>query len=409
MSGIRFNKEVELFDLEGIKCFGNFVNGSFIGLDKKGEELVDYIIKNKALPEKLTEESMMMLDALKDGGYFNEGAEECLLKSSYLHITNRCNLNCIGCYSFDCTRNTIDDLTLDDLRNIMDQLRAVGIENITISGGETLIRKDIVDILRYAKEECKFECINIITNGTIRNKDIFLQIKDYINDIAVSIDGYDDENPTFIRDNGIFNNVIGTIKLIRDLGLKVVILPTLHNKNIDNMTKYCDLAKKLRVSISFSLMTCSNDLEEYIPTEAQLLRLSSCFDGSSDYFDMKEKSIEEYNVIARKNCGAGKSIISVAADGNIYPCHMMHSEETVLGNIKEIPLVDILKSSKPLPEVKNMNKCNKCNYKDICGGGCRARAFLVKNNLNDPDPYCSMYENFYKGFVTKIKELSYEQ
>ena len=406
MRKFEFIKDINLFKLRNIPCVGNFENGSFIGLNEKGLNLINYIKENNTLPESMDAEEEMLVAALDKGEYFKKNTNTSALKSCYIHVTNRCNLNCIGCYSFDCTRNTIDDLSLDDLKDIMNQLKEAGVENVTISGGEPLIRRDIVDILKYAKEECKFEVINLISNGTIQREDIYLEIKKYINDFAISIDGYDEVHSKFIRDDGIFPTVVGTIKKLKRLGLNVAILPTLHNKNIDNMINYCDLAKRLGVSISFSLMTCSTDLQEFIPTEEQLIKMSSYFDGSSDYFSMDKKELCDYSVVARKNCGAGENIISVGADGNIYPCHMMHSEKTVMGNIKNTPLKEILANSVPLPKEEDMHKCKECEYKDICGGGCRARAFLVKDNLNEPDPYCVMYENFYKSFLDKIEEAS---
>lgn len=406
MRKFEFIKDINLFKLRNIPCVGNFENGSFIGLNEKGLNLINYIKENNTLPESMDAEEEMLVAALDKGEYFKKNTNTSALKSCYIHVTNRCNLNCIGCYSFDCTRNTIDDLSLDDLKDIMNQLKEAGVENVTISGGEPLIRRDIVDILKYAKEECKFEVINLISNGTIQREDIYLEIKKYINDFAISIDGYDEVHSKFIRDDGIFPTVVGTIKKLKRLGLNVAILPTLHNKNIDNMINYCDLAKRLGVSISFSLMTCSTDLQEFIPTEEQLIKMSSYFDGSSDYFSMDKKELCDYSVVARKNCGAGENIISVGADGNIYPCHMMHSEKTVMGNIKNTPLKEILANAVPLPKVEDMHKCKECEYKDICGGGCRARAFLVKDNLNEPDPYCVMYENFYKSFLDKIEEAS---
>lgn len=401
MKKIKFNKDVKLFNLNNIKCFANFQNGSFIGIDEKGECLINYIKSNNSLPNNLDEEDINMLNALDEAGYFQKNNPS--LKSCYLHVTNRCNLNCTGCYSFDLTRNTIDDLSLNELKKIMDQLKQEGIEYLTISGGEPLIRNDIVDIVKYAKETCKFKNINLITNGTVKNKDILIGIKEYINDIAVSIDGYDYDNPTFIRDTGIFPKVIETIKIIKEIGLNVAILPTLHRKNIDNMEKYLDLANKLKVKISFSIMTCSKCLNEFIPTEDQLIRLSRFIDGTSDYFNINKQSIQDYNIIARKNCGAGTSNISIAANGDIYPCHMLHDSRVKLGNIRENSLENVLKNKKIIPDVDKIEKCNECKYKYICGGCCRARAFLVNENLNTADPYCAMYNNFYKQFIKELE------
>ena len=56
------------------------------------------------------------------------------------------------------------------------------------------------------------------------------KIANHVDSIAVSIDGYSKEHPTFIRDEGIFETVIKGVETIRDIGIKVSILPTIHEK-----------------------------------------------------------------------------------------------------------------------------------------------------------------------------------
>lgn len=136
MRKFEFIKDINLFKLRNIPCVGNFENGSFIGLNEKGLNLINYIKENNTLPESMDAEEEMLVAALDKGEYFKKNTNTSALKSCYIHVTNRCNLNCIGCYSFDCTRNTIDDLSLDDLKDIMNQLKEAGVENVTISGGE---------------------------------------------------------------------------------------------------------------------------------------------------------------------------------------------------------------------------------------------------------------------------------
>ena len=120
---VKFNDKVEFFELHGIKCIGNFINGSFIGVDAEEEELLRYIEKNERIPDTLTAKGQELVEALEEGDFFNKEITGDELNSCYLHVTNRCNLNCVGCYSFDCTRNTIDDLSLDDVKLVLKLLQ----------------------------------------------------------------------------------------------------------------------------------------------------------------------------------------------------------------------------------------------------------------------------------------------
>jgi len=402
-----FNRSVESFSMGDIPCIANFENGSIIGLDNNGTQLVKQIARSGYSAEMISPDQVDMAKAMFESGFF-EATATCtdntnVLKSSYIHVTNRCNLNCAGCYSYDCTRNTKEDLSLEDLKNIMDQLRESGVDNITISGGEPLVRKDIVQIIHYAREKCGFSNISLITNGTVFNPRTVEGLRQYISEIAVSVDGYDCEHPTFLRDPGIFDVLMENIPKFQQSGFKVVILPTLHRKNAMNIANYMQLAKNLEASISFSLMTCSADMQEYIPTNEQLKELSNYFDGSSDNLGVKIDSIDDYNIVARKSCGAGREIISIGAFGEVYPCHMMHQINAVMGNIKDTPLRTILDNHKQLPEVDDIKQCSECKYKYVCGGGCKARAVLLKNDYHDSDPYCEMFTTFFDNFTAKLK------
>lgn len=398
----KLNRDVELFKLGNTSCIGNFSNGSIIGLDKEGLEFVDFVTNNGVCCG-CTEKERMIIEALQEGEFFEECSQrERQLISAYVHVTNRCNLNCAGCYSYDRTRNCKDALSLEKMKDILNQLREAGVQMITISGGEPMIRTDIADIVRYARCECGFEKINLITNGTLMIRDRFLEVKEYIDDLAVSVDGYDEENPTFLRDEGIFQTIMTSVTAFKEMGFNVSILPTLHRQNINNMEKYFELSKRLGVGISFSLMTCPSDLVEYIPTEEQLYKLSKYFDGSNDTLSARVETMEDFNIVVRKSCGAGKNIISVGADGSVYPCHMMHQAEVVIGDLRGSSLAEILDRSEPMPPVEVVNNCSECEYRNLCGGGCKARALLVNDSLRECDPYCEMFRQFYQDFVERL-------
>lgn len=401
----RMNSSVELFQLGKSTCLGNFDSGAIIFLNDMLLDIIKDFSEGKTFTDSDFKEQPELLQELKNGGYFEQYEEP--LGSCYLHVTNICNLNCIGCYSYDRTRNCKDVLSLEQIKNILDQLRYNGAEVVTISGGEPLIRQDIGEIVRYAKEDAGFDIVNLITNGTIHDKEKLMSIKYYVDALAVSIDGYNEQNPKFLRDDGTFPKVIEFVKYAKEFGFPVSILPTLHDKNIDYINEYMKLSHELKVPISFSLLTCSGELSDYIPTEEKLI---SIFEFLTNVVAKGEAGLEDYNDIeARKNCGAGKNIISIAADGTIYPCHMMHDTDTSMGNILEESLSNILKKTSEIPDVDAVSECKDCSVKNICGGGCKARALLINKDLKQPDPYCGLNKRFFLKYMnTKEKYGEYK-
>lgn len=391
----QINKSAEKIHIGENVYLGDFESGALIRLDEQREKLLNGYDGGKEFDEKDFVSDPKLFEELVRGGYFF--SIEQPLSTAYLHVTNICNLNCIGCYSYDRTRNCTDKLTLDNIKYIISQLSENGVETITISGGEPLVRKDIVEIVQYAKEKAGIRVLNLITNGTIYNEEQLVKLKLYLDALAVSIDGYSYENPHFLRNPGTFPKVIEFVKKVREMKFPVSILPTLHKKNITAIEEYLNLSKTLEVPISFSLMTCSGELADYIPTDENLHDL---VDFLMDFMKSGRVPLQDYSELeARKNCGAGSSIISVTADGKVYPCHMMHDTDTRMGNILETPLAKILCNSTPVPPVEKVKKCNACEIRNLCGGGCKARALLINGNWNQPDPYCEMNKHFYTQFV----------
>lgn len=391
----KMNESVEEIQLENKTFLGNFETGALVLLSKERKKILEEYKKTGIFSKQDCKEEEKFFEELENGGFFEKVTQP--LATVYLHITNICNLNCIGCYSYDRTRNCKDKLSLQNIKHILDELASNGVEMLTISGGEPMLRGDLEEILCYAKEEAGIDVINVITNGTLYDEKRLLSIKKYIDSLAVSIDGYSYDNPQFLRDKGTFPKVISFIERARDLGMPIAILPTLHKFNIDAVGEYMKLSRELGVPISFSLLTCSGELEDYIPTEENLGYLADYF---MSYMKDGIVPLQDYAYLeAKKSCGAGSSIISVTADGYVYPCHMMHDTEMVMGNILETSLEQILNNAKKIPSVDEVEHCKECELKNVCGGGCKARALLINGSWKQPDPYCSLNRNFYKKYL----------
>lgn len=100
-------------------------------------------------------------------------------------------------------------------------------------------------------------------------------------------------------------------------------------------------------------------------------------------------------------CGAGRLYCGMEPNGDIEPCVFIPIK---VGNIREQRLVDIWRNSPVLKRIRNRDifkGCGECKYKYICGG-CRARAYAYFNDLQGPDPGCSINEKYWDE-VTRIQ------
>lgn len=416
MKGIKmkFSKDVRLFNINTIPVIGNFENGSLIGLTTEGYEFCKRIqidgIEKQLVPKDMLE----LFNALFEGHFF-EGSktEEDHTMSAYLHITQRCNLHCVGCYSLDENRNCLEDPSLDKIKRTLHQLADNGCKLVVISGGEPFIRDDLKEIVQYATENVKIPYVQIITNGTLVTANVLEEIKPYISGIAVSIDGYSKLNATYIRDNGIFDGVIKAVKLCKKTGIPTSILPTIHTKNYNRMKEYVGLSKELNVEISFSLLTCSpkdKALNKWLPTAEQLseIALQLIEIGTEGVVSVNDMPIGN-GIDARKSCEVGCKIVSVGADGSVYPCHMLHDSVMVMGNVFENDLSDILSGELALYcksiNVDEIEVCCECKHRYICGGGCRARSYYVHKNLTSHDFYCPMTKTYFDWISNNLQNV----
>jgi sulfatase maturation enzyme AslB (radical SAM superfamily) len=137
----KLHKRIKQFEIEGLDMIENLCNGSIIGLDDKGRNLVNLINDTGLIrTELLDSEEQHLLDCMIESKFFTE--EETSLKAAYVHLTDNCNLHCIGCYSYVENRNLKQEngLALESIYYILDQLKSSGVEQIIFSGGEPFIR-----------------------------------------------------------------------------------------------------------------------------------------------------------------------------------------------------------------------------------------------------------------------------
>lgn len=400
-----FHSKVKLFQTRGMNFIGNFRNTVVAVLDQEGWELVNQIHAGHNYSIRPSTEELY--EFLADNDFFAGGSEHTYeFEGAYVHVTNKCNLHCVGCYSLDDKRNKETDLDKEAYFSIFDLLCNVGVKAVVISGGEPLMYKNILELLDYARNVKKLR-VTLITNGTVRNPAIIHELKDKLDEICVSVDGYNEANPTFLRDPGIFERLMGTVRIFKDLGLQVSILPTIHAKNITRIEDYIALAEQLGVPISFSLLSANTEVfKEFIPTTAQLVDLSNQMYGSSLLID---ETVFTEDLGAVDSCGAGRKLLSIGTDGHVYPCHALMYPDFDMGNMLEMPLTDILSTNPVAQEfaaltVDEISGCSSCDVKYFCGGYCRARAFYDKGSIYNTEPYCGLCKNYNNKLLINLEQ-----
>lgn len=383
-----------VFDIDGITMLGNLKNGLVVGLETWEVDICNAFLDGRLSIEELSGLDRLLASVIE--GAFAEEASSKTFKCAYLHITDRCNLNCRGCYSRVSSGNEGFEPTFEQIKQALTFLSRWGIIELNISGGEPFLRRDLPEIVAEAKHQ-GIAIINILTNGTVCDISELIAIAPFVASVSVSIDTSSSSSVSHIRGENRFETLIGFALACKKAGIRTYLTPTLHGLNYNEIDAYCDLAEKNGLGINFSLLSASGNDEniEDVLFDSESLREIALGLSSRCRFD----SALLDGIYCRECCGAGSSVLSISAEGDIFPCHILHRDSFCLGNAFEyVPLpLDLSR----LKEVRQGILCADatCDYFYVCGGGCIARA--INSGLN-VDPYCLLYKSFNEALLEKL-------
>ena len=397
---MRLGSQTELFCLGGIPLVGNLETGGIIGLTNEGDSLCRVMKRRDVSEDEIPASCLELAEHLRSGGYLSESEGEpapAALRSAYLHVTQRCNLRCRFCYSEDEGRNVLLDPSTEELETAIELLATMGARRLIISGGEPLLRADLPDLARFARE-AGFGEIVVLTNGLLVTNESVLPLRDVVDCLGIAFDGCGPNDIAHLRGSQRFERLVDAVRTSLDAGFAVRIMPTLHAGNLGDLDRYAELARSLGASLGFSLLT------------APLSELGGLAIGEKDLATLGrraatggigiEDSLSGGGIAVRRSCGAGVRTLSVAADGTVYPCHMLHDTRLAMGNAFTDD-ADAVRSSEVAQmfsklDSDDIERCESCSFRHLCAGGCRARAFLDTGSITACDPYCALSRSYYE-------------
>jgi len=126
-------------------------------------------------------------------------------------VTYACNLHCKHCYA-TAGKPWEDELTTEEAKHAIDIFDRAGVTIIAFSGGEPLVRPDIMELVRYAADKGIY--VAMATNGTLITKKKAKEMKDAgVEFVQISLDGIDaDTHDKFRGVKGAFDKTVQGIK-----------------------------------------------------------------------------------------------------------------------------------------------------------------------------------------------------
>ena len=177
-----------------------------------------------------------------------------------LFTNDSCNLRCRYCYAHYGERKTPRDCSTIDLLKTLDQLRALGTRLLTMHGGESMLRKDIGELLNYAKR--RGFCISLNTNG-FRVPDRIAELR-CVDTVVISLDGSEDANDRN-RGKGSFKVAMDAIECLTRNHVPCVVSATLTRDSMTDVTYLAELGHRKGFRVQYSLLYNYHEMKQTMP------------------------------------------------------------------------------------------------------------------------------------------------
>lgn len=369
--------------------------------------------------ELLLREGMLNEDGLACSVVDNACIETNLSAPVRIHYcyTYECNLNCKHCFTKLQRRNS-PELTFSEKIAMLDQLTALGISEILVGGGEPLVKTDFLQFV----DACNSRGINVkvFTNGLLLTEDLIKELaaRD-IKYLSISIDGTDEAEYEATRGVRSLETVIENIRTAKKYcKFPVAISVTVNSSNFGNARGYLEIAARAnadRIKVR-PTKPCGNVNvhPEIYPTPEQYLEFMKSIQRiwNEEYKDRFRLDFSWGDTRIRYNqdtdclevihnpfpyqgygCFAGKGSMVIRANGDVSPCGFLPETMQICAgdNIREKSIKELWDTASRFTALRRIAEnphCVKCQYYDVCRGGCIARILYDKRRLNDPDPWC---------------------
>lgn len=320
----------------------------------------------------------------------------------HLGVSYKCPLACKHCFSSS-GDPLPGELTLDEVKSLLNHLVEIGTMEITLGGGEPLVRGDIFDIVSHAVSLGMN--VNLSTSAVPINKTVARAIAEAgLKSIKVTFDGASEKTYDYIKGKGNYRKAVRGLRTLREFvkNIPIYLRVILQKPNITEIPSFVRIAERIRADALIfepvkpygralknpNILLSPQETDETVATiqrikqnifkRIEIIHLPYTWGRSSIYKGF--------------GCVCGILFAYIDPVGNVAPSGYL-VEKLPAGNIRKKSFKEIWDNGPGFKVMRNLDgneHCNPCEYFQACRGGCRARTLALTGNINALDPMCTI-------------------
>jgi len=339
------------------------------------------------------------------------------LKNLTISLTLACNQGCQHCWVDAGPTETLA-LKTAEILTILRDAQALGAEHVKFTGGEPLLKPDMVEIIRYAR--ALGYRVSLETNGTLLSVGRLEELRGSLDKLHfyVSIDGARAEtHDSFRQQRGAFAKTIQNLDRVREQGGYFSIQTVVRRENFDEIVELHQRVRSLGAS-QHKLILAINEMGR---GSAELNGQLTPVDVFKLLDDLPPQRLWDYGWNPRRSrdtvlmttlppafqttgnaatCGWSESFLSVLANGDVALCQGLYGfDEAKAGNVRDESLARLWAESELFVTTRAWTGaelhgiCGNCAVAMTCRGLCRANAISIYRDVRAPYPFCQqMYD-----------------
>ena len=334
-------------------------------------------------------------------------------------LTYGCPLSCPYCSNPLNLGDYHDELTTAEWQRVLGEAQELGVLQLHLSGGEPLLRRDVVEIVKSADELGLYT--NLITSaiGLSRHRAEQLRAAG-LDHVQISIQAEEPALSDRIAGTPSFERKVEAARVVKELGWPLTLNVVLHRQNIDRVADLLRLAEEVeadRVELANTQYYgwALRNRDALLPSKAQLERAESVVRAARARLEGRmdvSYVLPDYYSQYPKPCmgGWGKRQLTVTPNGDALPCPAAHALPLPRANVREDSLARIWTESPLFQRFRGTDwmpePCRSCDRREIDFGGCRCQAFQLTGDAARTDPVCHLSPDH--GIVAEVVQAANE-